>query len=86
MPPGPGRPRARPDGIDVNASHPKNFRTAEQEVTFPGGLRAENIKGVWERTPDGQWGKFTLNLNYQPPVASAPPPVPGPDLPPGWTL
>ncbi|MCT9089268.1 WXG100 family type VII secretion target [Streptomyces sp. ASQP_92] len=76
-----------PGGIDVNASMPDNIFASESEIAFPGGVRAENIKGVWERTPDGGWGNFTPNPNYRPPAAPPEPRVrPSGMLPPGWTL
>ncbi|MFI6052646.1 hypothetical protein ACIBCO_21515 [Streptomyces violascens] len=76
-----------PPWADVNASIPHNVHSEESEIAFPGGVRAENIKGVWERMPDGAWGKFNPNPNYRPPVSPAEPRVqPSGMLPPGWTL
>ncbi|MFF9844317.1 putative T7SS-secreted protein [Streptomyces sp. NPDC013740] len=76
-----------PGGIDVNKSVLDNPYKHEQEIAFPGGVRAENIKGAWEKLPDGS-KVYHANPNYDPAAAvpgTAPPPPPAPLLPPGWT-
>ncbi|MFI8960482.1 putative T7SS-secreted protein [Streptomyces sp. NPDC053493] len=76
-----------PGGIDVNKSVLDNPFKNEQEIAFPGGVRSENIKGVWENMPDGS-KNYIPNPHYNPhaPAAgAAPAPPPSPLLPPGWT-
>ncbi|MFJ8078000.1 WXG100 family type VII secretion target [Streptomyces sp. NPDC096176] len=79
-----------PGGIDVNASIPDNIFANEKEIAFPGGVRTENIKGAWEKLPDGTT-QYTPNPHYNPHAGaggSASPPPPAPPnslLPPGWT-
>ncbi|MBD0745613.1 putative T7SS-secreted protein [Streptomyces sp. CBMA152] len=75
-----------PGGIDVNKTIPENKYAKEQEIAFPGGVRAEHIKGVWELMPDRTWGNYIPNPHYKPPAPAVPPPVPNDVLPPGWTL
>ncbi|MFB9512107.1 putative T7SS-secreted protein, partial [Streptomyces purpureus] len=77
-----------PNGIDVNASIPNNIHAKESEIAFPGGVRTENIKGVWEKLPDGS-NQFTPNPHYNPHAGAgggpAPTAPPASLLPPGWT-
>ncbi|MFI8522133.1 putative T7SS-secreted protein [Streptomyces sp. NPDC085481] len=76
-----------PGGVDVNKSVLDNPYRHEQEIAFPGGVRSENIKGAWEKLPDGT-SVYHDNPNYNPHAAvsgAAPPPPPAPLLPPGWT-
>ncbi|MET9437992.1 putative T7SS-secreted protein [Streptomyces sp. NPDC006551] len=79
-----------PGGIDVNASIPDNIFANEKEIAFPGGVRTENIKGAWEKLPDGTT-QYTPNPHYNPHAGaggSTSPPPPAPPnslLPPGWT-
>ncbi|MEU2431127.1 putative T7SS-secreted protein [Streptomyces sp. NPDC007861] len=77
-------------GIDVNQSVANNPFAHEQEIVFPGGVRTENIRGVWERLPDGSYGNYVPNPHYHPTASAAPAPPAAPPpsslLPPGWTL
>ncbi|MFI2352361.1 putative T7SS-secreted protein [Streptomyces sp. NPDC019443] len=76
-----------PGGIDVNKSIPDNIFAREQEIAFPGGVRTENIKGAWERLPDGSFGNYIPNPHYDPSATPGGPPAAPPSsvLPPGWT-
>jgi uncharacterized protein YukE len=58
-----------PGGIDVNKTIPDNIFSNEQEIAFPGGVRTENIKGAYERLPDGSFGNYIPNPHYNPDAA-----------------
>ncbi|MGW1892562.1 scabin-related ADP-ribosyltransferase [Streptomyces sp. NPDC002004] len=55
-----------PGGIDINQTFgPDSPFSHEDEIAFPGGVRPEYIKGVWEVKPDGSLGKYTANKNFK---------------------
>jgi hypothetical protein len=59
-----------PGGIDVNASIPDNQWDTEYEVSMPGGIRPERVKGLWPIVHDGRGGaslgQYVPNPNYRP--------------------
>ncbi|MEU2489843.1 hypothetical protein [Streptomyces sp. NPDC007883] len=54
-----------PGGIDINRTFDESPYSHEDEIAFPGGIRPEYIKGVWEVRPDGSLGKYVPNKNYR---------------------
>ncbi|WP_142213353.1 Flp family type IVb pilin [Streptomyces sp. SLBN-118] len=54
-----------PGGIDINKTFDDPPFSHEDEIAFPGGIRPEYIRGVWEVRPDGSLGKYTGNKNFK---------------------
>ncbi|WP_344358218.1 scabin-related ADP-ribosyltransferase [Streptomyces gobitricini] len=56
-----------PGGIDVNRTLGGHSLSYEEEVAFPGGIRAEYIKGAYSYDyGTGELGEFIPNPNYLP--------------------
>ncbi|MDT0472922.1 enterotoxin A family protein [Streptomyces sp. DSM 41014] len=72
-----------PGGIDINATYGSHSPYPDQqEIAFPGGIKPEYIKGVWQMNPDGTHGQYLPNPNYDPAAGgNNSPPVDPPD----WT-
>ncbi|WP_131815984.1 scabin-related ADP-ribosyltransferase [Streptomyces sp. 3213.3] len=72
-----------PGGIDVNATYGSHSPYPEQEeIAFPGGIKPEYIKGVWQMNPDGTHGQYIPNPNYNAGAAGS---NAAPVDPPNWT-
>lgn len=60
-----------PGGLDVNATLGKHTNAWEQEIAFPGGIRPERVRGLWEIVQDPvsmrrALGQYVRNPNYSP--------------------
>ncbi|MFJ3794083.1 putative T7SS-secreted protein [Kitasatospora sp. NPDC090091] len=66
-----------PGGIDINATFKNGDypHTHESEIAFPGGIRAENVKGAWRLDENRQPLEWIPNPRYRP-AAGANPPLP----------